>query len=132
MFNKKRERKKIMKKIVLALMAVLSMTSVYAADENGNAKNMNDVYEMNFNIFSLSNALELQSGQFELVRNGQETFNKEMSQAKYAKDEASRKAIVDKALARNVKYMSDVLDRTQYHKYLMLLNATINNRGIDK
>lgn len=121
-----------MKKIVLALMAVLSMTSMYAADENANNKNMNDMYEMNFNIYSLSNALELQSGQFELVRDGQETFSKEMSKAKYVKDEAERKAVVDKALARNVKYMSDVLDRTQYHKYLMLLNATINNRGIDK
>lgn len=121
-----------MKKIVLTLMAVLSMTSAFAADEKGNAKNMSDMYEMNFNIYSLSDALELQSGQFELVRDGQETFSKEMGKAKYAKDEVSRKAIVDKALARNVKYMSDVLDRTQYHKYLMLLNATINNRGIDK
>ncbi len=120
-----------MKKIVLALFAMLSMTSAFAANEKDNAKNLNSVYDLNFNMFSLSDALELGSGQFELVENGQETFRNEMNKAKYAKDDATRKAIVDKALARNVKYMSEVLDRTQYHKYLMLLNATMNNRGID-
>ena len=37
---------------------------------------------------------------------------------------------VDKAVAKDLKYMRYVLGNDQYRKYVMLLNATMNNRGL--
>ena len=42
-----------------------------------------------------------------------------------------RKAMVNKAIEKDLKYMHYILDRDQYRKYLLLLNATINNRGLN-
>lgn len=120
-----------MKKIVLALFAALCMTTVSAANLKDNEINSAKAYEVNFNIYSLSQALNLKQSQTELLQNAQESFSDDMRKAKYAKDEAGRKAAIDNALMRNVKYMSEVLDKAQYRKYLMLLNATIVNRGLN-
>ena len=43
-----------------------------------------------------------------------------------------RKAMVSKALAKDLKHMHSVLSDGQYHTYLKLLNATIVNRGLNK
>jgi hypothetical protein len=45
--------------------------------------------------------------------------------------DASRKAIMKNLLDKNVKYMSYILNKNQMHKYLLVLNATINNRNIN-
>ena len=37
-----------------------------------------------------------------------------------------------KAINRDLAYMRTVLDKEQYHKYLLLLNTTMNNRGLNK
>ena len=39
--------------------------------------------------------------------------------------------MVNKAIEKDLKYMHYILDRDQYRKYLLLLNATINNRGLN-
>ena len=43
-----------------------------------------------------------------------------------------RKAMVEKAVTKDVKYMRYILNDDQYHKYLLLLNITLNNRGLNK
>ena len=39
-------------------------------------------------------------------------------------------ALVRKAVNKDLQYMSYILNKEQYRKYVMLLNATMNNRGL--
>jgi hypothetical protein len=41
-----------------------------------------------------------------------------------------RKALVDQAVKKDVRYMGFILDEKQYKKYLTLLNTTLTNRGL--
>ena len=53
-----------------------------------------------------------------------------MFAAQYNKEE--RDARVAEAIDKDVKWMRYVLNEKQIHKYLMLLNTTLNNRGLKK
>ena len=41
-----------------------------------------------------------------------------------------RAALVEQAVKKDVRYMHYVLDQKQYRKYLLLLNTTLRNRGL--
>jgi hypothetical protein len=43
-----------------------------------------------------------------------------------------REALVKRAIDNDVKWMRYVLNEDQMRKYLVLLNTTINNRGLNK
>ncbi len=119
-----------MKRLFLVIVAMLSMTMTFA--ENEEAKNVNKVeaYDMSVNYRRLGVALELTTDQMEAVENVHNYFVAEMLLAAHA-DEADRKELVKKAVDRDVKWMRYVLDEKQYHAYLMLLNTTLNNRGLN-
>ena len=119
-----------MKRLFLVVIAVLSMTMTFA--ENEESKNVNNVeaYDMSVNMRKLSVALGLTTDQMEAVENIHNYFNAEMQLAALA-DEADRKAMVKKAVERDIKWMRYLLDQKQYHTYLMLLNTTLNNRGLN-
>jgi len=119
-----------MKRLFLVMIAMLSMTMTFA--ENEGAKNVNNVeaYDMSVNMRKLSVALGLTTDQMEAVENVHNYFNAEMQLAAHA-EEADRKAMVKKAVDRDIKWMRYVLDQKQYHTYLMLLNTTLNNRGLN-
>ena len=112
------------------MLAVLSMTMTFA--ENEGAKNVNNVeaYDMSVNMRKLSVALGLTADQVEAVENVHDYFTAEMQLAALA-DEDDRKALVKKAVDRDIKWMRYVLDQKQYHTYLVLLNTTLNNRGLN-
>ena len=38
----------------------------------------------------------------------------------------------DKAISKDLKYMHYLLNDKQYRTYVMLLNTTLNNRGLNK
>ena len=38
--------------------------------------------------------------------------------------------MIDKAVIKDLKYMHSTLNDSQYRKYVMLLNATLMNRGL--
>ena len=119
-----------MKKIVLTIVAMMTMTLAFAEGENLNAENAVNAYEMNFSINSMSNALKLSDDQAEAVKDINKMFAVEMMNASVA-DKSDRKAMVAKAVKKNLGYMHYVLSDKQYHKYLLLLNATMNNRGLN-
>ena len=123
--------KKDMKKIVLMLVALVSMTTMaFAEGENTKAANEAAAYDMSVNYSKLANALGLSIDQLESVEDVHKTFCIEMMNAANApKDE--RKSMVDKAIEKNLKYMRYILNSNQYSKYLQLLNATMNNRGLN-
>jgi len=111
-------------------IAMLSMTMTFA--ENEKAENVTNVeaYDMSVNMRKLSVALGLNTDQMEAVESIHNTFNAEMQLAAQA-DESDRKELVNKAIDRDIKWMHYVLNQKQYRTYLMLLNATLNNRGFN-
>ena len=64
-----------MKKIVLTLVALMSMTMTFAENEGMNAT---EAYDMTVNMKKLSQVLGLTMEQVESVAEGHETFSPEM------------------------------------------------------
>ena len=79
------------------------------------------------NTKKLADYLELSYDQYEVVDAVINEFSSDMMFAALEHN----KAITKNALDKNTKYMSYILNREQYGKYLKVLNATINNRKID-
>ena len=115
-----------MKKIVLTLVALMSMTTMFAENEG---MNTTEAYNMTVNMGKLAKALNLTVDQVESVSEVHKTFSSEMLfAAQYGKDERTK--MVDKAIKKDLAYMHTILNHEQYHKYLMLLNVTLVNRGL--
>jgi hypothetical protein len=120
-----------MKKMILTLVAMLSMTAAFAEGENAASVNTLEAYELNVNMDKLSSALNLADDQKEAVADIHHTFASElMFAAQYNSDD--RKALVNRAIENDVKWMRYVLNDKQMRTYLTLLNTTINNRGLNK
>ena len=116
-----------MKKIMILAVAMFAMaTTTFAADE---ATNATAAFNMNVKMGSLANALSLNIDQAEAVADVHKNFTADMmNAATAAKDE--RAAMIDKAVIKDLKYMHSILNDPQYRKYVMLLNATLMNRGL--
>ena len=128
--SKERKGKK-MKKMFLTLVAMLSMTTAFAEGENAASVNNVEAYELNVNMNKLSSALNLADDQKEAVAEIHHTFVSElMFAAQYGSND--RKALVDRAIENDVKWMRYVLNDKQMRTYLTLLNTTLNNRGLRK
>jgi hypothetical protein len=127
---KKRKGKK-MKKMILTLVAMLSMTTAFAEGEMAMGTSNMEAYELNINMDKLSEALNLADDQKEAVADIHHTFASElMFAAQYGASD--RKKLVARALDNDVKWMRYVLNEKQFRTYLTLLNSTISNRGLNK
>lgn len=134
---KRKETK--MKKIVLTMVAMLSMTMAFAGNSESDAKAKSaDAavateanYDMGVNYYSLAQALGLYGDQIEVVEFVHDRFVNEMNKAGKA-DESLRKELVTKAASRELQGMRQVLDKEQFRKFNTLLNVTLNNRGLLK
>ena len=112
------------------MVAMLSMT--FAEGENLNSVNNLAAYDMSCNMNKLAEALSLTADQREAVDNIYQTFTAEMMFAAQYYTNDQRQEMVKKALDKNVAWMKYVLNDKQRHTYLMLLNTTLNNRGLLK
>ena len=131
MARKVKKGKKIMKKLMILAVALFSMTTTFAADENASATAATAAYNMNIKMGPLADALSLNIDQVEAVADVHKNFTAEMMNAAIAPAE-ERDAMVGKAVNKDLKYMHTILSEKQYRKYLMLLNATLKNRGLVK
>ena len=118
-----------MKKIVLTLVAMMSMTMAFAGNTNAKAAEMENAYDMHINIRRLATTLGLNIDQMESVNDLYNNFCVEMLNASAAKDE-EKSEMVDAAVKRNLTYMAYVLDNSQLKKYTLLLDTTLKNRGL--
>ena len=116
----------MMKKIVLTLVALLSMTAAMAENEKTEAVNYVQAYDMNINMNSLAQSFDQQ----DVVKDINRTFNAELKNAAVASNAEERKALFDKAVAKDLKSLRTVLSDYQYRRYVMLLNVTLTNRGV--
>ncbi len=111
------------------VVVVLSMAMTVNAENESN--NNTDVYTMNTNISSLARYLELSEQQVLDVKDVHTSFCNDLKEAATA-DAEEKDMIVKLALKKYCMYMHIVLDAKQYTKYLRVLNATVNNRGLNK
>ncbi|MCR4774314.1 MAG: hypothetical protein K5854_08160 [Prevotella sp.] len=122
-----------MKKIVLMAMVMLSMTSAFAGNENElNITPVADAkaYDMSLNYNSLARLLDLNIEQADEIENIHDRFCYDMSKAAKATNAAERKALVEKAVTRDLRNMHYVLSDNQFNKYRSVLNTTFINRGL--
>lgn len=121
-----------MKKIILTIVAMLSMTSMFAKESNSvNVSNaVADKYVMNINTKSLSRALGLDYEEANDVEAISKNFAEDMLKVGTLKGEERTKAF-KKAINKNLSYMHTVLSNDQYRKYVQLLNVTVANRGLN-
>ena len=115
----------IMKKIVLTVMAVMSLTMASAS----NASSAVD-YTMDVNMNSLARTLSLTEEQRKAVEDIQATFRMDMDNVAAA-DTSDRAKLTHEALRHTLKRISAVLDHDQMRTYLRILNITFINRGIN-
>lgn len=120
-----------MKRLFLTVVAMLSMTMTFAEEEKVAEVNNVEAYDLSVNIRKLGEALGLTTDQMESVADVHHTFCGEMMIAAHAQND-ERKALVDKAVAKDLKYMNYILTGNQFAKYRVLLEATLTNRGIEK
>lgn len=122
------------KKIFMVALSLLSMTATYAESEAESRVAHEETadlsaYDMSVNMRKLAVTLGLTFDQMEAVSNIHETFKAEMELASRY-DAAKRQKIVDRAIARDLRFMRYILSTEQYRKYQLLLNTTLRNRGL--
>ena len=118
-----------MKRLFLTMVAMLSMTMTFAENENAASLNNIEAYDMKVNMKKLAQTLSLTKDQMESVTEIHKTFAAEMMFAAQSKGE-ERDKMVEKAINKDLAYMNYILSDEQYHKYVMLLNITLLNRGL--
>ena len=111
------------------VVAIFTMTTSFAENENNNMVNSVEAYDMTVNMRKLAVALGLTVDQMEAVQDIHTAFCNEMMLAANA-DADEREAMVNNAVKKDVRYMHYILNDKQYKTYLMLLNATLHNRGL--
>ena len=119
-----------MKKIILVI-AFMFGVNAYVNAENEAVNNV-EAYNINANINSLVRYLNLSSDQVESVNNIQKIFEENLRYASVITNKDGRNRMVNNSIEFSVKNMKYVLNDDQYKKYLIALNATINNRDICK
>ena len=123
-----------MKKIMLTLMAVLSM-SISAFASNVSARESSYMLSdsiRSININSLAKYLELPAENKKTFGNVYDTFKNKMNKALKMEDSKEKKEMIDKAIRYDLRNVASMLDSEQYHKYLRIFNATLKNKGISK
>ena len=125
----KKERIRKMKKIVLTLVAMMTITMANAENEEKNAVKAVNAYDMTVNMRKLAVALGLTLDQMEAVQDIHHQFCNEMLLASHAESD-EREKLVNQAVKKDVQYMRYILEHKQYRKYLLLLNTTLTNRGL--
>lgn len=88
-------------------------------------------YDISYNLRRLGETLGLTLDQMNSVEALNRIFRGDLKTAAEA-DKANRKALMDSAVEKDMKYMSYVLTPEQFDKYQTLINATLANRGLEK
>lgn len=136
----KEKKGKKMKKIVLMMIAMMSMTVAFAenGDENKDAKKAEVVaiaprnsYNMSMNYDKLARTLRLDEEQMVPVALVHNRFVRNMRKAADA-DANLRERMVKKAANREFAEMSYILTRDQMDTFRAMITATLENRGLVK
>lgn len=122
-----------MKKFVfmVALMLATNTANILAGENSVNETENVENYYINVNEKSLSKSLGMSKDQMEICSDVIKEFENDMVFASSNAKGESRKAVTRNAIMKNMRYMKMFLDEAQYKKYVLILNTTLVNRGID-
>lgn len=114
-----------MKRIGFTLVAAfcLAISSFAAGNQPTTAK-----WEGNINVSKLSKYLNLDAKQHEEVVNICDYFTQQMARANASKN--NKEQLTRNAVYGNLKLMKKTLTPKQYADYTKVLNATLQNKGI--
>ena len=121
-----------MKKYFIMLVMLFTMNAVMFAEDNNVAEvESAEKYDFNVNTRKLASFLELSEDQMDAVEQVTNELSNDMQFAFYENSNDGRKKIVVNAVNKNVKHMSYILNDKQYHKYLVVFNTTLRNKGFN-
>ena len=122
-----------MKKFVfmVALMLATNTANILAGENSVNETENVENYYIHVNEKSLSKSLGMSKDQMEICSDVIKEFENDMVFASSNAKGESRKAVTRNAIMKNMSYMKMFLDEAQYKKYVLILNTTLVNRGID-
>lgn len=126
-----------MKKIVLTLAALMTLTFANAESTETNANSASVAqseqksYDMTVNYRRLGTLLDLDFDQMSGMQLVHNRFIKDMDEVA-GLPEQQRAAKLNEAVSNDFKYMRYVLNDKQYSKYETLINTTLRNRGLIK
>lgn len=121
-----------MKKYFIMLVMLFTMNVVmFAEDNNVNEVESVEKYDFNVNTRKLASFLELSEDQMDAVEQVVNELSNDMHFAFYENGSDARKKVVANAVNKNAKYMSYILNNKQYHKYLLVFNVTLRNKGFN-
>ena len=121
-----------MKKMIIAVVAIIMATANINAQEKLDAvNNVTPInYDFNINMRSLSRYLNLSADQMDAMEYASDNFGYSVKRLERTKVE-KRGARMQKALNINLAFAHKFLDDAQYRKYLALMNNSLRNKGLD-
>lgn len=120
-----------MKKIVLTIVAMLSMTMAFAEDTSSNEIEKVKAYDMTVDYRRLAVCLGLDLDQMSAVKEVHDSLCSNMKEVALLPEDEQQE-MLKKVLEVELRYMSYVLSHEQYRKYQTLINLTLVNRGLIK
>ena len=120
-----------MKKYFIMLVMLFTINvAMFAEDNNVTEIERIEKYDIKVNNRKLANYLELNEDQMDAVEAVTTEFTNDLKFAAVECSDTNRKAVKKNLIDKNVKHMSYILNKEQYHKYLVVLNATLNNKRL--
>lgn len=122
-----------MKKYFLMLVLMFTM-SIYSFAEGNDATKIEKIekYDLKVNLRRLSTVLDLNADQIEPFKFVEDEFQKDLMFIATECNDENRKAVTTNAIEKHIKHMHYFLNDKQFKTYLVLLNATVNNRELLK
>ena len=119
-----------MKKIILTIVAMMTMTVGFAKTENHQAAVKNvERYDMTIDIRRLSAKLDLTENQMEAIQVIHENFNDALQSAA-SSTWFERRHKVHEAVRKDIHNMQNILNEKQFNDYMTLLMTTLRNKGL--
>ena len=115
------------------MLVMLFTISSYTFAENNNTTEVANVtkYDLKIDSRRLAVYLDLTADQMDAVTTVSNEFCNELKFAAVECTNTTRKEVTKNAIIKNVKHMHYILNHEQMKKYLMVLNATVKNRGLE-
>ena len=120
------KKKKIMKKIILTVVAAMALTTSFAETQS---KNSDKRFDMNCDIYRLSEVLGLNDEQMDKVEAIHETFTDDMQTASEVQGMRQRH-MIRQAVRKDAREMHRILTEEQFRDYMRILGVTLRNRHL--
>ena len=117
-----------MKKTILTVVAVMTMTMGFAETKNNQAvQSAETTMDLSFDVRRLADKLQLTSEQIEAVQVISNSLNRELAEAAQTKG-FGQVIQTEKAISKDMRHMRRVLNDKQYNTFVMLMGTTIRNQ----